>query len=42
MSRRTEVQVGVTVLVALAVLLWGVTYLKELSLANRLQVGGSE
>ena len=32
MSRRTEVQVGITVLVALITLLWGVTYLKDLTL----------
>ena len=29
MSRRTEVQVGLPVLVALAILVWGVTWLKE-------------
>lgn len=33
-----EVQVGVTVLIALGVLLWGVTYLKELSLARKVRV----
>lgn len=35
MSRRTEVQVGITVLVALVTLLWGVTYLKDLSLQRK-------
>ena len=38
MSRRTEIQVGVTVLVALAILLWGVTWLKEFSLARKQRV----
>lgn len=38
MSRRTEIQVGITVLVALGVLLWGVTWLKELSLQRRVKV----
>ena len=38
MSRRTEIQVGATVLVALAVTLWGVTWLKELSLARKVRV----
>ena len=38
MSRRREIQVGVTVLVALAILLWGVTWLKELSLARKVRV----
>ena len=32
MSRRTEIQVGLTVLVAVAILLWGVTWLKEFQL----------
>jgi phospholipid/cholesterol/gamma-HCH transport system substrate-binding protein len=36
-SRRTEIQVGVTVLVALAVTLWGVTWLKELTLARKVR-----
>lgn len=35
MSRRTEIQVGLTVLAALAILLWGVTWLKELSLTRK-------
>jgi phospholipid/cholesterol/gamma-HCH transport system substrate-binding protein len=35
MSRRTEIQVGVTVLAALALLLWSVTWLKEFSLAKK-------
>ena len=38
MSRRTEIQVGATVLVALAVTLWGVTWLKELTLARKVRV----
>lgn len=38
MSRRTEIQVGVMVLVALAILLWGVTWLKEFSLARKQKV----
>lgn len=38
MSRRTEIQVGATVLVALAITLWGVTWLKELSLTQKLRV----
>jgi phospholipid/cholesterol/gamma-HCH transport system substrate-binding protein len=37
-SRKTEIQVGLTVLVALALLLWGVTWLKEFSLARRVRV----
>lgn len=36
--RRQEIQVGITVLVAAAVLLWGVTWLKEFSLASRNRV----
>ena len=38
MSRRTEIQVGITVLVALVILLWGVTWLKEFSLNRRVKV----
>lgn len=38
MSRRTEIQVGATVLVALGITLWGVTWLKELSIARKVQV----
>ena len=38
MSRRTEIQVGIMVLVALAILLWGVTWLKELSIARKQRV----
>lgn len=38
MSRRTEVQVGITVLVALVTLLWGVTYLKDLTLQRKVTV----
>jgi len=37
-SRRTEIQVGATVLVALGITLWGVTWLKELSLDRRVRV----
>jgi len=38
MSRRTEIQVGVTVLVAFGVLVWGVTWLKEFSFERRQRV----
>jgi phospholipid/cholesterol/gamma-HCH transport system substrate-binding protein len=38
LSRSREIQVGVTVLVALAITLWGVTWLKELSLAKKVRV----
>ena len=38
MSRKTEIQVGITILVALGVLLWGVTWLKEFSLASRVRI----
>jgi phospholipid/cholesterol/gamma-HCH transport system substrate-binding protein len=38
MSRRTEIQVGLTVLVAVAVLIWGVTWLKEFSFNRRVRV----
>jgi phospholipid/cholesterol/gamma-HCH transport system substrate-binding protein len=38
MSRRTEIEVGVTVLVALGVLIWGVTWLKEFSIERRVRV----
>ncbi|MGH7742663.1 MAG: MlaD family protein [Candidatus Eiseniibacteriota bacterium] len=38
MARKTEVQVGITVLVALGVLLWGVTWLKEVQLARKVRV----
>lgn len=38
MSRRSEIQVGVMVLVALAILLWGVTWLKEFSIARKQRV----
>jgi phospholipid/cholesterol/gamma-HCH transport system substrate-binding protein len=37
-SRRTEIEVGVTVLVALGILLWGVTWLKEFSLERQVRV----
>jgi phospholipid/cholesterol/gamma-HCH transport system substrate-binding protein len=33
-----EIQVGITVLVALGILLWGVTWLKEVQLAKRVRV----
>ena len=38
MSRTREIQVGVTVLVALGVTLWGVTWLKQFSLARKIRV----
>ena len=38
MSRRTEIQVGLTVIVAIAVTLWGVTWLKDLSLQRKVRV----
>ena len=38
MSRKTEIQVGVTVLAALGILLWGVTWLKEFSLARQVKI----
>ena len=38
MSRRTEIQVGATVLVALAATLWGVTWLKQVSLNKKVRV----
>ena len=38
MSRSREIQVGATVLVALGITLWGVTWLKELSLAKKVRV----
>lgn len=38
MSRRTEIEVGVTVLVALGVVLWGVTWLKDMRLSSRVNV----
>jgi phospholipid/cholesterol/gamma-HCH transport system substrate-binding protein len=34
MSRKTEIQVGVTVLVAIAILLWGIAYLSTLAKAH--------
>ncbi len=37
MSRRTEIQVGATVIVALVVLVGGVTYLKEFTLGKKLR-----
>ena len=38
MSRRTEVQVGITVLAALAILVWGVTWLKDFQLERKVGV----
>ena len=38
MSRRTEIEVGLTVLVAVGVLLWGVTWLKELQIQRSVKV----
>ena len=38
MGRTREIQVGVTVLLALGITLWGVTWLKQLSLARRVRV----
>jgi phospholipid/cholesterol/gamma-HCH transport system substrate-binding protein len=38
MSRRAEIQVGVTVIVALAILIGGVTWLKEFSLQRSIRV----
>lgn len=38
MSRRTEIQVGVTVIGALVVTLWGVTWLREFSLGRQVHV----
>jgi phospholipid/cholesterol/gamma-HCH transport system substrate-binding protein len=37
-ARKTEIQVGVTVLVALGIMLWGVTWLKELTLTNKTRI----
>ena len=38
MSRTREIQVGATVLVALGITLWGVTWLKQFSLARRVRL----
>ncbi len=38
MRRTTEIQVGVTVIVALAVLVWGVTWLREFKLGEQVRV----
>lgn len=38
MSRRTEIEVGLTVLVAVGILLWGVTWLKEFQLQRSVRV----
>jgi phospholipid/cholesterol/gamma-HCH transport system substrate-binding protein len=37
-SRRTEIEVGLTVLVAVAVLLWGVTWLKEFQIQRSVRI----
>jgi phospholipid/cholesterol/gamma-HCH transport system substrate-binding protein len=37
-SRRTEIEVGVTVLVALGILLWGVTWLKDFQIQRSVKV----
>lgn len=38
MSRRTEIEVGLTVIVAVGILLWGVTWLKEFQLQRSVRV----
>lgn len=38
MSRRTEIEVGITVLVAVGILLWGVTWLKEFQIQRSVRV----
>jgi phospholipid/cholesterol/gamma-HCH transport system substrate-binding protein len=38
LSRKTEIEVGITVLVAIVILIMGVTWLKELSLARKVRV----
>jgi phospholipid/cholesterol/gamma-HCH transport system substrate-binding protein len=38
LSRRTEIEVGLTVLVAVGVLLWGVTWLKEFQIQRSVRV----
>jgi phospholipid/cholesterol/gamma-HCH transport system substrate-binding protein len=38
LSRRTEIEVGVTVLVAVGILLWGVTWLKEFQIQRSVRV----
>ena len=38
MSRRTEIEVGLTVIVAVGVLLWGVTWLKEFQIQRSVKV----
>ncbi len=38
MSRRTEIEVGLTVLVALGILLWGVTWLKEFQIQRSVRI----
>jgi phospholipid/cholesterol/gamma-HCH transport system substrate-binding protein len=38
LSRRTEIEVGITVLVAVGILLWGVTWLKEFQVQRSVRV----
>lgn len=38
MKRRTEIQVGLTVILALVTLVWSVTWLKDLSLARKVRI----
>lgn len=38
MSRRTEIQVGVTVLTALAILVWGISWLKDYRFVSRTRI----
>ena len=38
MSRRTEIEVGATVLVAVGILLWGVTWLKEFQIERSVRI----
>ena len=38
MSRRTEIEVGLTVIVAVGILLWGVTWLKEFQIQRSVKV----
>jgi ABC-type transporter Mla subunit MlaD len=38
LSRTREIQVGITVLVALGITLWGVTWLKQFSLARKVRL----
>jgi len=38
LSRKTEIEVGITVLVAIVILIMGVTWLKELSIASKVRI----